>query len=100
MPSSETDFTGSLPSGHLDAWLWNEIKRKTNNLSKVKRRIQKLANKKIKSGYFADQGSHPNSDLSYADLAYLHASGARGLPERDIRFDAIDELKSFNFGYI
>lgn len=75
----------------------SKIKRKTSNLNKLKKKIQALSRKTIKSGLFADQGNHPTAGIPYTDLAYLHHFGTDTLPPRDIRYDALDELKAYNF---
>lgn len=75
----------------------SKIRRKTNNLEKLAKKIKALSRSSVKSGYFSDQGNHPTADMPYTTLAYIHATGFNGLPERDIRLDTIYELSTFNF---
>lgn len=77
--------------------LTSRIKRKTNNLNKLKKKIEALGKKSIKSGLFADQGNHPTAGIPYTDLAYIHHFGSDMFPERDIRYDAVDQLSVYNF---
>lgn len=74
-----------------------KVKRKTKNLNKLINKVKKLSGKSIKSGYFSDQGKHPTAGINYADLAYLHAKGTDMFPPRDIRLDALEDLKGYNF---
>lgn len=74
-----------------------KIKRKSNNLKKLKQKIESLSKKSIKSGLFSDQGKHPTANIPYTDLAYIHHFGTENIPPRDIRYDVIDELQEYNF---
>ncbi len=61
------------------------IKRKTRNFEKLIKKLQKLNNAEVKSGYFPEQGIHSSSELPYYELAYIHAKGEGDLPRRDVR---------------
>lgn len=61
------------------------LKKKTNNLNAFIAKIKKLSESNVESGYFSEQGQHPRADMSFADLANMHAKGAGDLFPRDVR---------------
>lgn len=62
-----------------------KIVRKTRNIEKFIKKIQALAKSNVESGYFPEQGDHPEAEMSYVDLAYIHAMGVGNFPRRDVR---------------
>lgn len=62
-----------------------KITQQTNNLQKMLERIRTLTQQKVESGYFQEQGKHPEADMSYADLAYKNARGDGNIRARDVR---------------
>lgn len=62
-----------------------KVKRETKNFEKWISKIAQLKKASVESGYFPQQGDHPTADMSYVELAELHAKGAGDLPKRDIR---------------
>jgi hypothetical protein len=48
-----------------------KIVRKTKNFEKLIKKIQKLSKSHAESGYFREQGIHPDSDITYSGLAML-----------------------------
>lgn len=71
-----------------------EIKRKTNNIESLVKRVRELSSAKVESGYFKENGEHPTADMSYASLMSIHAFGLYGLPERDIHNISVRHYKS------
>lgn len=69
------------------------ITRKTFNLDKLVKKIESLKNQEVKSGYFKEQGDHPEAEMSYVDLAWMHAKGDGEFPERDVRIPTTLEMK-------
>ena len=70
------------------------LKRNTKNLEKFLKKIKKLSQSRVETGYFSEQGDHPEAKMSYADLAELHAKGAKGYAIRDIRISVAGDMKN------
>lgn len=64
-------------------------------LKELERRLKKLQRASATVGWFAQSGAHPTADMSYVDLAKLHASGvpSKNIPVRDPLYLA---YKKFN----
>lgn len=73
------------------------IKRKTRNLEALIKKIQKLSTVNIESGYFQEQGQHPYAELSYVELAWMHARGEGNLPARDVRLPTMFGMENPSF---
>lgn len=69
------------------------ITRKTFNLDKLIKKIEAIRNQEVKSGYFKSQGDHPEAEISYVDLAWMHAKGDGDFPERDVRIPTVLEMQ-------
>ena len=67
--------------------------RNTRNLENFIKKIRKLSESKVESGYFQEQGNHPESKMSYADLAELHSKGEGKLLPRDVRMSTTFDMK-------
>lgn len=65
------------------------VKRKTNNLEKLTRKLELLKKSSVSTGYFKEQGNHPDTELSYAQMMNLHEYGFFGsyarVPSRPVR---------------
>lgn len=59
------------------------IRRTTRNLEKLILKIKKLAESNVESGYFIEQGDHPEAGIPFVSLMYKHAMGAGELHARD-----------------
>lgn len=62
-----------------------KVTRKTNNLEKLKKRLKELSSQNVQSGYFRQQGDHPEAEMPFAGLMYLHEYGFNNIPPRPIR---------------
>lgn len=61
--------------------------KRKSKLSSLVAKLKALHGQSTKIGYFKEQGLHPNADMPYASLAYIHANAHEfGLPfpTRDI----------------
>jgi len=74
-----------------------KVIRKTRNIEKFIKRIQKLAKSEVESGYFSEQGDHPEAEMSYVDLAYMHSKGEGNFPPRDVRLPTIFALDDSSY---
>lgn len=70
------------------------LTRKTRNLEKLIKKIKKLEQANVESGYFPEQGDHPYAEMSYVDLAYIHSKGEGNFPPRDVRFPTYLNLQN------
>ena len=70
------------------------IERKTNNLDKLMKKLKKLRNASVESGYFVEQGVHQDSEMLYTDLMKMHEFGFGDLPVRPVRAITKARLKS------
>ena len=68
------------------------IKRKTRNFEKLIKKLKKLDDAKVKSGYFPEQGIHSSSGIPYYELAFIHAKGEGNFPRRDVRPSVLTAL--------
>ena len=71
-----------------------KVKRKTNNLQKLEKRIRELAESKVESGYFPEQGDHPTANMPYGQLMAIHELGLRDLDKRPVRLFAMKSFKN------
>lgn len=57
-------------------------------------RIKNLTENQVESGYFQEQGEHPYAEMSYVELALIHARGEGNFPDRDVRDPTKFEMES------
>ena len=69
------------------------LKRKTRNLEKLKKKINDLSSSKVKSGYY-DGGIHPTANLPYAEMMAIHEYGMQGNVKRPVRQLALHDFKN------
>ena len=69
--------------------------RKTNNLEKLAKRLQKLSRTHVSSGYFGEQGDHPEIKLKYSVLMLIHENGMFNNPARPVRTITTFKMKAY-----
>lgn len=63
-----------------------KITRKTRNIEKLIKKLEKIGKSNVSSGYFPEQGYHSEYGMSYANLMSIHETGKFGLPVRPVKF--------------
>lgn len=61
-----------------------KLKTVKNNFDGLKKRIRRLQNEKVFYGYFAEQGSHSEWNIDYAELMAIHEYGTEDIPARPV----------------
>src|SRR5690606_11240588 len=61
-----------------------QIVRKTRNLDKFIKKLQKTRGQEVSTGYYASQGSHSEYGISYVELMEIHEYGQQGIPPRPV----------------
>lgn len=74
-----------------------KITRKTRNFEKFINKIKKLNNTSVESGYFIEQGEHPDAGIPYTDLINMHHRGLGNFPRRDVLNPTLLSMTSFEF---
>lgn len=70
------------------------IRRKTKNLEKLIKKLEKIDKQGVKTGVFIEQGEHPTAEMSYVDLAIMHEEGDGDFPPRTVRNLTLNEMKN------
>tara|TARA_R110000851_G_scaffold100830_1_gene216624 strand:- start:275 stop:766 length:492 start_codon:yes stop_codon:yes gene_type:complete len=61
-----------------------KVVKKGNSLSKISKNVKKLDGENVQIGYFAEQGVHKGSKMTYASLMALLEYGNEDIPKRPI----------------
>ena len=63
-----------------------KITRKTRNIEKLIKKLEKIGKSNVSSGYHPEQGYHSEYGMSYANLMAIHEKGMfENLPPRPVR---------------
>lgn len=62
-----------------------QIVRKTRNLEKFIKKLQKTRSESVSTGYYGSQGNHSEYEMSYVELMQIHEYGQQGIPPRPVQ---------------
>lgn len=63
-----------------------KIKRTTRNTEKLIKKLEKLSEESVSTGYYPEQGYHTEYNMTYANLMSIHETGKFGMPVRPVRW--------------
>lgn len=69
------------------------LRRKTKNLEKLKKKLNRISKTKVLSGYLEGE-MHPTAEMTYAQLMLIHEKGMGNFPSRPVREETLQELRN------